>query len=391
MSRAVLAALLLLLALPSPAAAIPAYARRYKVSCQLCHNPVPALNDFGNQFAGNGYRMAAGEEPRDTINTGDPLLFLSNSVPLAIRVDAYAQAFSKGQASTDFQTPWLMKLLASGPISKTFSYFMYVNLYERGEFGGFEDLFVYANDVWGSTIDAFVGQFQLSDPMFKREHRLMYEDYAVYRVKVGEEPANLTYDRGITASIEVLGFDLVGELVNGNGIDKATDERRFDDNGFKNYAGYLTRDLGRHLRLGAFGYYGETEADDTPMNKIRMWGGDGTVRFGLFTLNGQYIHREDDNPFFDGSGKVTTDGGFLEAMIRPTGSRFHGFALYNLVNADQPALRVGQGGPADVTRYETVTGGLGYLVLRNLRLTGEVSWDTQLEQSRWTLGFTTAF
>jgi hypothetical protein len=377
--------------LPANAGAIPAYARRYKVSCQLCHNPVPRLTDFGNTFAGNGYRMAADEPPRDTINTGDPLLELAKDVPLAMRVDAYAQAFSKGKASTDFQTPWVVKLLASGPISKKFSYYMYVNLFERGEFGGFEDVFLYVNDIGGKPVDLLAGQFQVSDPMFKRENRLMYEDYAVYRAKLGDEPANLTYDRGLYATVDVLGFAVTGQLLNGNGIGAADAERRYDDNGFKNLAGYITRDIVKGLRLGAFGYYGRSDSDDQ-RNTVHMLGGDGTLALGIVEINGQYIHREDTNPVFQADGRVVKmDGGFAEVVVQPRGSRWHGFALYNLINTTQPVLNVGLGGPGNVNKYETVTGGLGYLVRRNLRFTGEAGWDTQQESMRWTLGFVTAF
>ena len=237
--RVLLAGLTALTLLPATAGAIPAYARRYKVSCQLCHNPVPKLTDFGRTFAGNGYRMAAEEPPRDTINTGDPLLALQKDLPLAMRLEAYAQAYSKGNVATDFATPYLIKLLASGPISKKFSYFMYINLLERGQFGGFEDAFLFYNDIAGKPVDLLVGQFQVSDPMFKRESRLMFEDYALYLMKVGAEPANLTYDRGLLMNADVAGFAFTGELLNGNGIDNAPDNRTYDDNGFKNLAGYL--------------------------------------------------------------------------------------------------------------------------------------------------------
>ena len=53
----------------APAGAIPPFARRYKVSCNLCHSPAPRLNAFGEQFAANGFMFAPGEEPRDTIAT----------------------------------------------------------------------------------------------------------------------------------------------------------------------------------------------------------------------------------------------------------------------------------------------------------------------------------
>ena len=49
--------------IPDPAAAIPAFARKYNASCSLCHSTVPRLNAFGEDFAANGFEMVIGEEP----------------------------------------------------------------------------------------------------------------------------------------------------------------------------------------------------------------------------------------------------------------------------------------------------------------------------------------
>jgi hypothetical protein len=46
-----------LVVLPSPARAIPAFARRYETSCQTCHLVFPKLNPFGEAFRRNGYRF----------------------------------------------------------------------------------------------------------------------------------------------------------------------------------------------------------------------------------------------------------------------------------------------------------------------------------------------
>ena len=96
---------------------IPAFARRYRVSCSLCHNPVPVLTPFGETFAGNGFRMSPNEQPTDTVNTGDELLWLLDDLPLALRLDAYINAYSNGNAATDLQTPYNLKLLSGGAIS----------------------------------------------------------------------------------------------------------------------------------------------------------------------------------------------------------------------------------------------------------------------------------
>lgn len=156
---------------------IPAFARRYGVSCNLCHNPIPTLTAFGETFAGNGFRMSPNEPPRDTVATGDPLLQLMRDLPLAIRLDAYATAYANGRAATDLQLPYNLKILSGGPIADGISYYLYFFLFERGEVGGIEDAFVYFNDIGGAPIDVAVGQFQVSDPLFKRELRLEYQDY----------------------------------------------------------------------------------------------------------------------------------------------------------------------------------------------------------------------
>ena len=119
--RVSMSLLALVLALPSTAEAIPAFARRYKVSCQLCHNPVPKLTAFGEQFAANGFRFGPNEVPADTLATGDPLLTLLEEVPIAFRLDAYVQEFTGGKAVTDFQTPYALKLLSGAPISRKLS------------------------------------------------------------------------------------------------------------------------------------------------------------------------------------------------------------------------------------------------------------------------------
>ena len=375
----------------APANAIPAFARRYKVSCSLCHNPIPKLTAFGEQFAANGFRFAANEEPRDTINTGDALLALAKEFPIAIRLDAYAQAYANGKSATDFHTPYGLKVLSSGAISKKLSYYFYTFLFERGEIGGVEDAFLQVNDIGGKPVDLIVGQFQISDPLFKRELRLEFEDYAVYRARVGQVPLNLTYDRGLIASADIAGFTLTGELVNGNGKGVAQPDRHFDNDLFKNVFLHVTRDLGPNLRIGAFGLAGRT-ASDGVKNTTNMFGFDATIGGKVFELNGQYLYRTDDHPTFTGvDPDVTMQGGFAEVIVRPARSRWYATGLYNLVTADRPLLDVDLGTPADPRRYESIAVGVGRVERRNFRWMAEATWDVKQEALRWTLGVVTAF
>lgn len=375
---------------------IPAFARRYNVSCSLCHNPAPTLTEFGERFAANGFRMSDADPPRDTAAIGDAMLQLMRDIPLAVRLDAYARGFANGGFVTDFQVPYNMKVLSGGPISNSVSYYFYFFLFERGEVGGIEDAFVYFNNVAGAPVDLAVGQFQVSDPLFKRELRLEYQDYAVYRMRVGAQPADLTYDRGIMAIADVAGFTLTGEVVNGNGREAAEPNRRLDNDAGKSVVGHVTRDLMPGVRLGALGYWGRQTgaavAGPDVRNTVWMVGGDATISAGPLELNGQYLRREDGNPTFTaGEPKVVTRGGFAELIVRPAASRWYAYALYNRIDADRPLMSVRLGGPSGLSRYETVTGGAGYLLKRNLRIFAEGTWDRGPRTTEWTVGLTTAF
>src|SRR3970282_2101998 len=117
--RTLVLAMIATVGVAQTASAIPAFARKYRVSCQQCHAPVPRLNAFGEAFAANGFEFAVGEPPRDTLATGDALLRLQNDIPRAVRYDAYLRAQNRptqGQNSIDLQTPWVIKLLSGGQV-----------------------------------------------------------------------------------------------------------------------------------------------------------------------------------------------------------------------------------------------------------------------------------
>lgn len=378
------------------AAHIPAFARKYNVSCALCHSPIPRLTAFGESFAANGFRMTPDEAPSGVTETGDSELSLLEDLPLAVRLDSYMNAYNNGSVVTDFEVPYNLKLLSGGALSDNISYYFYFFLFERGEVGGVEDAFLYFNDIAGSPIDVAVGQFQVSDPLFKRELRLEFQDYAIYRARIGAQPTDLTYDRGIMAAGDFGGFTITGEIVNGNGKGGAQENRRFDNDGNKNFFGHITRDLFDGFRVGAMGYRGrhEGEASDGAIRSNNVWmlGADATVSRGPFELNAQYIHREDDRPGFGPfDPTVQTDGGFVELLYADPASKWYTYGLYNRVDSDQPLLSVRLGGPSGITRYETFSAGYGRLWRSNLRVFIEGTWDTQLDEGIWTLGLVTAF
>ena len=76
---------LLMIAAAVPAAANPAYARRYGMECRVCHAPAPRLTAFGEQFLNNGYRTFDPSDPdvrRDGGAADDPLHVFRTGPPL---------------------------------------------------------------------------------------------------------------------------------------------------------------------------------------------------------------------------------------------------------------------------------------------------------------------
>src|SRR5690606_18246361 len=110
---------------------------------------------------------------------GDAELALPDPFPIAVRAQAFVQSreaeaidplngASQAQADTDFQAPYLIKLISAAPLTDHISFYFYGILAEKGENGSviIEDAWFSHDDVFGSGIGMQLGQFQVSDLMF---------------------------------------------------------------------------------------------------------------------------------------------------------------------------------------------------------------------------------
>ena len=348
--------------------AMPAFARKYSMSCKTCHAPFPKLKPYGEEFAANGFVIKDKDTPRDTIDTGDATLSLLRSVPIALRLEGFLAWNNANVRRTEFLAPYLLKFLSGGAITKDIAYYFYFFLSERGEVAGIEDAFVMFNNLFHSELDLYVGQFQISDPLFKREVRLPFEDYQIYRVTPGDSRLNLTYDRGIMMTYGFpTGTDVTFEVLNGSGIGEANVFRGFDDDPYKNVLLRVSQEVAPAFRVGAFGFLGKERPEET-VNSVTMFGGDATLSVKPFELNIQYVERRDTNPLFATIlpiEKVMTRGAFAELVYLPKGddSRWYGAGLFNWVDSDQLDLR-----------YSAATAHIGYLLRRNVRVTAEATY-----------------
>lgn len=367
----------------SDASAIPAFARKYSMSCTTCHAPIPRLKEYGDEFAGNGFVLEDKDAPRYFMETGDERLDLIRDLPIAVRFEGYLKHDTRTDKEFDFTSPYNVKFLSGGSLTRNIAYYFYFFFSERGEVAGIEDAYLMFNNLAGEDLDLYVGQFQVSDPLFKREVRLTYEDYQIYKTFIGSSQIALTYDRGIMVTYgHPSGFDAVIEVINGNGIGEADANRVYDDDKYKNFAGRLSQSIGDQLRVGGFGYYGK-EGDPSP-NKVWMAGADASVTLPKFQLNLQYLERRDDNPHFtnDPGEEIATRGGFAELVFMPQGdrSRWYGVALYNRVESD-----------LSLHNQESISGHIGHVLRTNIRLMLEDTYDTIAEENKFVLGTVVAF
>lgn len=256
------------LLIPAKTEAMPVFARKYNMSCNTCHAAFPKLNEFGEQFASDNMRLPNWKDK--TVPTGDDMLALPDSVPLALRMQAFVQAreaevvdLETGEtttAETDIQSPYLIKLLSSAPLSEHISYYFYGIFAEKGDNGSviIEDAWFSHDDIFNTDISLMLGQFQVSDLMFPREVRLTFQDYMVYRM------AGLTYDRGALFGYTAGPLDLSLGLVNGNGIEENISinspgykrpDHLFDNDSGKAVFGRVGSDIAG-VNVGLFGYSG---------------------------------------------------------------------------------------------------------------------------------------
>lgn len=380
-------ALLIVIVICPEANAIPAFARKYQISCQVCHAPaMPRLKAFGDEFAGNGFRLSEYESPRYFIPAGDDKLSLFRELPVAIRMDGFATYNFSSEPSFDFGAPFVLKILSGGELSDKLSYYFYFLFNERGTIAGVEDALLTYADLLNTGINITLGQFQASDPLFKGELRLTLEPYMIYAAAPGNSRTNLKYDRGIVIDKGFKsGTTVVFEVLNGNGIHEADEEWRFDRDRYKNLMLRLSQDIGP-VTIGAFGYAGKEDLGFSRPNEIWMAGPDISVDLNdRLILNAQYLYRKDSfvNSDFFAVGERITQGGFAELTYSPKGdmSNWYITGLLNIVRSDNYFLD-----------YTSATLHAGYLLRRNVRLVGEFTQQVSgPDYARLSAGFVAAF
>lgn len=391
--------LIAVLALAESANAIPAFARKYRMSCTTCHAPAaPSLKDFGDDFAGNGFKLEEYDSPGYYVDAGDDKLSLLRNFPVAVRLDGFATYNNGGNDNFDLGSPYLIKFLSGGALSDKVSYYFYTYFNERGEIAGVEDAFLMYDNLFDTELDIALGQFQVSDPLFKRELRLQLEDYAVYTSQIGTSDMTMKYDRGLmlTYGLET-GTDFTVQIVNGNGLAAATGNNHiFDKDQYKSYLGRISQNIGDYFRVGGFVYSGKEKLENIQNNSITnevfIYGPDFSMNVDdRWIFNFQYLMRNDAKVYerrqsLSTTEDVNTEGMLAELIFSPKAeqSDWYLLGMYNKVDSDF--------NPAD---YESATFHAGYILRRNVRLACEYTYildsPEQSDYGKFSVGFVSAF
>ena len=175
--KAFLVVLGLVLLMPLPGHAIPAFARKYGVKCYTCHTIPPALNKNGYMFKRLGYRMPPDEmdgtkpAPKVSALDKDIKFSLTNSFALLLQTSVTGDkniAENGDGTSTDSSSSSFnldeAALFVAGAVPQTgFSYFGHYELYQDGGSGLEQGFGVYTGGRANSSYFVKGGQIHLQE------------------------------------------------------------------------------------------------------------------------------------------------------------------------------------------------------------------------------------
>ncbi len=203
--------LIVILASAPRAAAIPAFARKYKTACSTCHNNWPELNDFGLAFKINGFKFPKDDE--DFVKV-PPLMLGAPAqkeafphsmwpgelpiLPIAFRYSGYFNYNSPQPSAvtvaqgfvpqTDIFEPNTFTIIAASSLGPSLEFWIDDDLATAGSGadGGLGDAYIKANNFIGyylhvpkNDLNVRYGQFELDLP-FTQARTINLTDYAIY-------------------------------------------------------------------------------------------------------------------------------------------------------------------------------------------------------------------
>ncbi len=399
-----------------PGYAIPAFARKYKTSCQTCHNGFPKLNAFGEAFRRNGYQFPGGtdaeyikEDPVSLGSEGNKKAFpdaiwpgsLPGSSPISLFLNGEIDYNPKADASMyPNGTPrWTfgglgssIEAVAAGTLGEDLSFWGHAILNSDGSLE-LNRMFLIFSNLIGSDMNfnLKVGVFEPGLFSFST-HRAWLEGYWITTRPLSEDTLGMGWTLEETQKgIEVNGI-LNGRFGYNLGIVESFGSTLLAVHSDKDYYAHVTYKvdglpldgvteggsaqnnaqpyIDNSLTLGAYVYHGSASiGPDFALqgNDFTMAGGDVNAYYDRFNLFGGVGIRHDEHPFLDapsvGLGANTTVW-FTELDVDAFPWLLPGIR-YESWNSELPD---GLGGKSSFTDQEFVPGIVG-LIRPNVKVT----------------------
>ena len=362
-----LAAATLLALRPGPAGAVPVFARKYGLNCTNCHSGFPRLNDWGQRFRANGYRLPGREREEKTVLESPP--------PFALRT-SYGYTHERfyggaaGTAASGFRVHGL-DLLSAGVIAPHISYLMVYppHLADSrgvpGQEGTIEMASVVFSGLGSPWLNVRAGRFEPAYAAFSVKRHLTITPYEVYDYGFpGGSPFSDTRE-GLEFTGSGRGFAYAAGVVNGSATNRPDDG---PSDAYARAAVVIGAGEGQTAgqRIGVTGYLGRTRplAGIDALQTFSRFGVDASLNLKQVNLAAQWLYAQDQKELWPGlADDVCWSGFFTELSWQPL-VECVAFARYDQVNS--PA-EIGQ---EDVFR---LTGGGRYYFAENLALHLEYS------------------
>lgn len=171
--------------------ALPVFAHRFGLQCEVCHTAIPHLTPFGQAFLMDGYRL-----PQPSRN---------DVLPIAVKVNlAYSSAADPSGLPKAIVDE--LEVLAGAPIGKRLSYRLEQYVVDGGVPGTTRDAWLSytTRPDFGDSAPALrvtAGEFTLPLPVDPETQRDTENHYAIFDQTVGSNPFDLFEDKiGIDAA-----------------------------------------------------------------------------------------------------------------------------------------------------------------------------------------------
>lgn len=272
----------LTLAVPTPAHAIPAFARQTGLQCSGCHTQhFPALNAFGRRFKIDGYTMVGAQAKVEGARLSLPAI-LNAALFFKARVQKTNGDDGPGERTTnsgELQLPDEFALLLAGRVSENIGFLLEAQLPSRGAavLAGFKVPFSYnvgglRASVIPFTTDALGASygFELLNTGAVRNIRFMEhrEDFSAQQYVGTATPAS-------GATVAIANHRFFANVTRWSPVHLATAEGTASPLPTSNYARFAwTPTLGTwDLGIGAQKWYGTARVDDgSDRGRIRYLG-----------------------------------------------------------------------------------------------------------------------